>query len=156
MARIQAAASAAIDAPAGDVYAILADYPGGHHQILPKRYFTDLSVERGGTGAGTVVSTTIRTFGSSRTMRMEVSEPVPGRVLAERDLVSGAVTTFTVEPADDGRGSLVRIVTEWESPGLRGQIEKLMAPPMLRRIYAEELQNLQRLARQNTRAGVLV
>jgi hypothetical protein len=61
-----------------------------------------------------------------------------------------------VEPADGGKRSNVKIVTEWETPGLRGRVEQLMAPPMLRKIYAEELQNLDRLVRQNSSAGVMV
>lgn len=44
---------------------------------------------------------------------MEVSEPLPGRILAETDRASGAVTTFTVTPQDNGARAHVEIATEW-------------------------------------------
>ena len=146
MSRIHASATAVIDAPADQVYSILADYSKGHPGILPKKYFTGLEVEKGGRGAGTIVRVELRTPGAKRSMRMEVSEPVPGRVLAERDLETGAVTTFTVEPVEDGRFSSVTIDTDYTRPGIAGIVEKMVVPGMLRRIYTEELMNLESVA----------
>lgn len=134
MSRISASATREIAASAGTIYQLLADYRDGHPRILPKKYFPSVEVERGGTGAGTLLKVTMATMGSTRTMRMEVSEPEPGRVLAERDVDGGAVTTFTVEPLGDSR-SAVTIATELSG----NMLEKLMVPPMLRKIYAEEL-----------------
>ncbi|HEX5723997.1 MAG TPA: SRPBCC family protein [Longimicrobiaceae bacterium] len=142
MPRIRAWAAATLAAPPEKVYGILADYRGGHPAILPERWFRGLEVERGGTGAGTVIRFRIRLGGSTRTVRAEVTEPEPGRVLAETDLETGAVTSFTVDPLDRGRRSAVTISTEWESPAPRAWIERLLAPPLLRRVYAEELRRL--------------
>ena len=47
-------ASARIDAAPKRVYNVIADYCNGHPRILPKQ-FSDLVVERGGFGAGTVI-----------------------------------------------------------------------------------------------------
>jgi uncharacterized protein YndB with AHSA1/START domain len=150
MPRIQATASAVIDAPPQTVYAILADYRHGHPQILPKAYFSALVVEQGGTGAGTRIRFDIRLLGTTRSVRAAITEPEPGRVLAETDLDTGAVTTFTVVPAPGGGGTDVTITTAWTASGVRGWVEGRIAPPMLRRIYTEELQNLARHAAGRT------
>ena len=147
MAQIRVAASADVDAPPQKVYAILADYQNEHPQILPDRHFSDFTVERGGKGAGTLIRFQMHVLGQSRTIRAEVSEPEPGRVLAETDLDTGAVTRFTVEPTDGGQAASVTIVTEWNRSGIMGFVERLTAPPLLRRIYDEELRNLAKRAR---------
>jgi hypothetical protein len=51
-------------------------------------------------------------------------------------------TTFTVEPAHDGR-SRVTIETRYTKPGLAGWIEGWLAPPFLRAIYRAELRQLE-------------
>jgi hypothetical protein len=148
MAHIRVASTAIIDSPAPSVHAILADYRHGHPAILPRQSFPALEVERGGTGAGTVIRVTMRVLGAERTFRMEVTEPEPGRVLVEKDLASGATTTFTVEPEGGGGRSRVTIATEWTRPGLAGFVEKLLAPGALKRIFAQELELLQQVARR--------
>jgi uncharacterized protein YndB with AHSA1/START domain len=155
MPQIRAAASATIDAPPQKIYSILADYRNGHPKILPKQ-FTRLEVERGGRGAGTLLLVEMRSLGGTRSIRMEVSEPEPGRRLVETDLDSGLVTTFTVVPQKNGRSASVSIVTEWDSQGVRGWIERLFAPSMLQKIYSEELRNLARVARSDMKSGMLV
>ena len=152
MSAIRVSASAVVDAPPGVVYSVLADYRTGHPLILPPRTFRDLTVERGGTGAGTVISFSMRVLGVTRSFRAEVTEPEPGRTLVETTVGSGEVTTFTVDPAEDGRSS-VTITTEWTPRGLAGFVQRLLAPPMLRRIYAEELRNLARVASERAGAG---
>lgn len=135
--------TATIDAPAAAVYAILADYHDGHPAILPAPYFTGLIVIEGGYGAGTVAETTMNVFGARRTYLMAVSEPEPGRVLREEDAAAGLVTVVTVDPVDEGRRSQVTFLTTSRvSPGLKGWLEKLMNPPITRRIYREEMQLL--------------
>ena len=75
--------------------------------------------------------------------RLTVSEPEPGRRLVEADPDAGVQTTFLVEPRDGGRRSHVTIAIETEaSPGLIGQVERLMVPLMTRRILRKELQLL--------------
>lgn len=96
----------------------------------------------------------MRVLGQARTFRAKVSEPEPGWVLAETiPDERGLVTTCTVEPLDDGRRSRAAIATVWTSRGLRAIMERLLAPRMLRRIYAEELQNLARVAARKSSTG---
>ena len=146
MSVVRVSSSASISSPARSVYALIADYRGGHPRILPPRYFPRLEVESGGTGAGTVIRFEVRLLGSTRTVRAEVSEPKPGEVLVETDLATGVRTRFVVLPRAGGRESLVTIETEWEASGLRGWVERLTAPPLLRRVYAAELAQLGQVA----------
>jgi hypothetical protein len=141
MSILHTSATTFVSAPADRVYALLRDYHGGHARILPPRWFSGMHVEEGGTGAGTRLRVHMRVLGRERVMRMEVTEPDPGRVLAERDVDTGAVTTFRVAPS--GGGTRVTIATEWmPARGVRGWMERRTAPRLLRRIYAEELQRL--------------
>lgn len=131
---------------AAAVYGILADYHEGHPAILPRRYFTHLDVEEGGHGAGTVIRYGLKLGGRVNEATAEVSEPSPGRVLAERVLDErGTLTTFTVDPLAGGRVR-VTINTSWTATGVRGWIERMLAPLLLRRIFREELANLERHA----------
>jgi hypothetical protein len=97
-------------------------------------------------GAGTVHSFRLAAGGRTRAYRMRVDEPEPGRVLTESDQLSSAVTTFTVTP--EGPGCRVRIETRWQGAGgVGGFFERLFAPRVLRRIYVDELERLDRYAR---------
>jgi hypothetical protein len=142
MAALRASGSAVVDAPPDAVYALLADYRDGHPRILPPEYFSGLEVERGGVGAGTVIRFNVRLLGQTRAVRAAITEPEPGRVLDETDLETGALTRFVVEPVEGGRRARVTITTTWATPGLRGAVERLIAPPLLRRVYAAELGRL--------------
>ena len=120
MSHVHTEASGVISMPPDKVYAILADYRAGHPNVLPKAYFKSLSVEQGGIGAGTTIHVQLSVMGIRRESHMRVSEPEPGRVLAETDVQTGLVTTFIVDPAPAGQSTL-RITTDWESaPGLAG------------------------------------
>lgn len=152
MPQITATASAVIDAPAVRVYDILADYRHGHPRILPPQ-FSDFVVESGGVGTGTVIRFKMTMAGATRSFRAAVSEPEPGRVLVESGLESGEVTTFVVDPVDGGSRCNVIIRTEWTAPGLGGWLQRLVGPRMLRRVYAQELQNLARVAAEESSAG---
>jgi hypothetical protein len=134
-----------MDAPAGTVYHLIADYREHHRPegFLPPA-FTDLVVEKGGVGEGTVVRFTSKLGGSSQTVTAAISEPQPGRVLVETS--PGLETTFTVEPAD-GRRARVRFDTEIERGGLSGLFTRLLGPGILRRVYADELDRLEQHAR---------
>jgi hypothetical protein len=147
MPEIRVSQSAVIGAPAPIVYGIIADYRDGHPAILPRRYFEGLEVERGGLGAGTRIRFRIRAFGSARTVRADVSEPVPGRELVETDVTTGAATRFLVEPADEGRASRVTFETNWHAGGLAGWVERCLAPRFLRNVYRAELALLDAEAR---------
>ena len=149
MSQIHTEVSDIIPARPEVVYTVLTDYRVGHPAILPKPYFTELQVEQGGQGAGTVVRTRMVVMGVERIFRLTVSEPEPGRVLKEVDEQAGVVTTFTVEPLNGGQQTRVTIATDARaSPGVMGMMEKLMNPPITRRIYAEELRQLAEYVRQ--------
>ena len=142
MPRHRITTAAEFAAPAGYVYSILADYHHGHPRTLPRRWFRDFRVERGGFGTGTVIRFTMPALGMARHIRASVSEPEPGRVLLERDLASGALTTFTVEPTVRG-GSTVTISTDLTvRPGLAGRVERALTRVFLHRIFREQLARL--------------
>jgi hypothetical protein len=139
---IHAELSALIDATPEKVYGVLIDYRGGHRAILPK-VFTDMTVKQGGYGAGTKLHIQMNVYGNKMEFHQVVSEPEPGRVLVEANEDGATITTFIIEPRADGRQSYVTIQTDTKvSTGLRGVIEKWTTPPVMRRIYKEELRNL--------------
>ena len=141
--------AADLDAPAAAVYAVIADYVDGHPRILPPRAFHSLTVEQGGVGDGTVIRFATRALGRDQWLRAAITEPEPGRLLVESGLDgSTIVTTFTVEPLDGGRRAHVRFDTVWTQPGLAGWVQRLVAPSFLRGVYAEEMANLERVARE--------
>lgn len=139
----QVTASAAINAPAAQVYAILADYHDGHPRILPKPYFAACEVVRGGIGAGTIIRFQTRALGKVRNFSVSISEPEPGRVLKETDLVSGVATTFTVNPRANEKHAQVTITSELKArDGMRGRLERFLSTLLLRYIYFQELKLL--------------
>ncbi len=142
MSRIVISAERVIDAPANQVYDILADYRGGHREILPPQ-FVDYRVVEGGRGAGTLISFRVRAGGRERAYTMRASEPIRGSVLVESDTNSSLVTSFSLTPAGDGRRTRVAIRTEWQgAAGVGGFFERAFAPLALRRIYHDELDRL--------------
>ena len=144
MSRVEVSATRAIAAPPAVVYAIIADYHVGHPSILPPKWFGPLTVVEGGVGAGTRIRFSMKGMGPERPMEAIVAEPEPGRVLTETYPATGGVTTFTVEHAPGG--SLVTFHTTWQARGIAGLIERLAAPGFLRRVYKDELDQLQILA----------
>lgn len=143
-----------ISAPADVAYGIIADYRDGHPYILPPRWFRNLRVESGGVGHGTVFRFEIHAFGSTHHTRGRVTEPVPGRVIAET-YDDGVHTSFTVEPAEDGRAADVTFLTEMKTRGgLLGILERAMVRSFLGKVYAQELALLDNLARARAAARV--
>lgn len=129
-----------IDAPAEDIYAVIADYKVGHPAILPKPFFTGVEILTGGNGAGTIVYVFMKIMGVKQVFKMEVTEPHPGKILVETDKVAGVETTFTIEPGEVLNTSKVTISTYSRlNKGIRGLIEKYVNPAILRRIYKKEL-----------------
>lgn len=134
-----------VNAPASDVYRLIADYRNHHPAILASAFY-DLVVEQGGVGEGTEISYSMRVAGRSKRVRAVVTEPDPGRIISETDSERGAITSFVV--AREGDRSRVRIETEFESlSGIRGWFERRFAPAMLRKYFVEELENLDTYAR---------
>lgn len=155
MGQIKAHLAAVLNARPEDVYATIADYRQGHPNILPKRNLYDLQVEQGGYGAGTTIRFKSRMLGVEQSFYQRVSEPEPGRVLAEQDIDSprNEVTTFSVLPVEQGRKAQVEIATTMNaSPGVAGMVERAIVPAALRRIYREELGLLEAVARKRDTA----
>ena len=145
MAAIHLSAERTIDAPPATVYAYIADMREHHPRFLPDA-FSDFGVESGGVGAGTVTRFKLTAGGRSRDYRMQIAEPEPGRVLTESDTESSLVTTWSVDP--EGTVSRVRIATTWEGAGgIGGLFERMFAPRVMHRLYADELARLNAYAR---------
>ncbi len=144
MSKIHVVQDGLVNAPPVDVYRFIADYKHHHPNFLPAA-FSDVKVERGGIGAGTELSFKVKVGGQSRSMRVRIDEPEPGRVLTESDLDSDTVTSFTVEPA--GSVSRVTIETISYSKGIRGLAERAIVPRVLRQMFADELARLDQYAR---------
>jgi len=144
--------SAVLHADPKRVYSTIADYREGHPRILPPQ-FRGLVVEKGGVGQGTVVRFEMHLLGSTRTMRGTVSEPEPGRVLAETyEDSQRTVTSFTVEPVAEK--SKVTIATAMDLPrGPLGAIQRGIIARLLRPIYVKELQLLEAVASDRRTAG---
>ncbi|HSK18580.1 MAG TPA: SRPBCC family protein [Longimicrobiales bacterium] len=147
MAEPDLSAAADIDAPPHVLYAILADYNEHHPRILPRPPFESLTVEQGGTGAGTVIRVGIRLLGRLQSYRATVTEPEPGRVLVETN-ENGYATSFTVDPRADGASATVTIATKLSGRGgISGAIERRFVTWLLRPVYTRELENLAAVAR---------
>ena len=143
MGRARAHAEQLIDAPPAAVYAVLADYTTQHPQIMPASLFSNLTVESGGVGAGTVFHITLRMLGRRQRLHMRVGEPEPGHLLTETNLDTGVVTRFSVASQDGGRRTLARISSEWETAGgPRGLADRLATPLLMGRIFARQLRQL--------------
>jgi hypothetical protein len=148
MALHRFSASLLIPAPAAKVYDIVADYREGHPRILPKPTFVSMAIERGGVGAGTVVNFQMRLMGRIEEFHSVITEREPGRVLVETNTKRGAVTTFCVEPREDGKQSYVEISTETQVPeGFRGRVQGWLTKRLLRPIYIKELKQLAELVK---------
>ena len=144
-------ADAIVNAPAARVYGIIADYRTGHPRILP-REFSDLTVEQGGVGAGTIIHFNVTVLGQTQKFRAFVTEPQPGRVLMEENVQpSPSVSTFTVDPLD-ARRTRVTIETRMSPTrgGLAGKIEQFLSKRVLRSIYTRELRLLDAVARADS------
>ncbi len=142
--QITASAERRIDAPAARVYNYIADFRRHHPNFLPSS-FSDFEIEFGGVGAGTVHRFRMTLGGRTTDYRVRVGEPEPGRVLIESDPARRMLTTFTVD-RETASSSRVRIETRWYTDGIKGAVERVVAPRMLERVYREELERLDRYA----------
>ena len=130
-----------VDAAADVVYAVFADYRQGHRLIVSPKFFRDWHVEQGGYGAGTILTYTAMALGQKTPHRAVVSEPQPGRVLVETE--ETLCTTFTVDAvgADRAKVDITTITTT--AKGMRGVVERLIMPWVLRPLYREEIRHLE-------------
>jgi hypothetical protein len=120
------------------VFDLLSDYVDGRPRVQPEA-FADWAVEEGGIGEGTVVTYTLHAAKRQRPYRLEVSEPEPGRVLAEDDTTSTFAQTWTVEPVATG-GTRVAVACSWQGAGgVGGIFEGIFAPKGVTRLYEQIL-----------------
>ena len=153
MANITIHESAVIDAPPTVVYGIVADYNEKHPAILPKPEFESIKVTKGGIGTGTEFDMTMIVMGQTTHSHVLVTEPEPGRVLVEADPESGTVTTFTVEPVAGTEKTHLTFDTEMRaSAGIKGLVERLLVPRVLRGLYKREFANIQQYVKDNALA----
>lgn len=146
--------SEVINARPEAVYAVFSDYRVAHQAVLPKPYFTEMLVTRGGQGAGTETLLKMTIFGQNFTYHQVVTEPEPGRVLMETDHEQNVVTTFTFDPVGDGSQTHLTIVTEMPSkPGVSGWIESMITPRVMGNIYKKEVGLLKDYLRQQASTG---
>lgn len=143
MSRFNISASAIIPTQAQHVYGIIADYRNGHPHIIPPKYFRNLVVEEGGIGAGTKIRFEMIMFGKAQQAQSVITEPEPGRVLVESTTDGMAVTSFIVDPVEDGKASKVTISTEMKSMGF---VANALIKFLFKRIYREELALLEKYA----------
>lgn len=137
------AVSKTIPARPALVHAVIADYRVGHQAILPRPYFQELIIEKGGQGAGTELIIHMEVMGDKLSYHQVVEEPEPGHILIERELDKAQFTRFTFEPRQNGQATELTIYTEYELPkGISGWIEGIMARLFLNNLYKKELQNL--------------
>jgi len=139
-----------IDSSPDVVYSIIADYNNAHPKILPKPPFISLKVERGGIGAGTEMLVQMKMFGKVQTFHAVVTEPVPGKTLVEIT-DTGYITTFSVEPEDNGKNCLVTFTTELAHySGLKKKFEFWLTSKLLQPVYKRELDILDSEAMKQT------
>ncbi len=139
-------AAKVISSSADRIYRVIADYEEGHPLILPRPPFVSMDVVRGGFGAGTEIVLKMRVLGKTKSLHGVVSEPTPGRVIAERYTGANMTTTFTLEPRADDTATTVTIATDMQvRSGLRGVIERWLATRLLYPVYRRELDQLARV-----------
>jgi hypothetical protein len=85
----------------------------------------------------------VKAGGRTQSIKAVISEPKPGHTLVET--AAGLVTTFIVEPLD--QGARVRFETVIDEGGLSGLLTRLFAPRLLRPLYADEQRRLEEYAR---------
>ena len=143
-----------VHATPAEVWAILMDYRGAHARILPKPAFSEYIVESGGSGEGTIFRLAFTVAGKTRHLHQHVLAPELGRILVERDIDGVGQTTFRLTPLEGGTSTQLDILTEVPSrAGLLGVVERALARlvvPAMRKIYDEEIDNLDRLAQAPT------
>ena len=156
MSQIHTQAEAVLNARPEAIYDAIADYKHGHPNIIPPERFSDLLVEEGGYGEGTIIRFKVKTFGAVLNMYQRVSEPEPGRVVVEQDIDSprNAITTFTVIPMENKQQARVIIATVMNlSPGLTGVVERLLIPRLNQSTYRKEFQLLEAFAQKQGTAA---
>jgi hypothetical protein len=91
-ARVSLEVERTVDAPMERVWAPLRDYRFARPRFSTE-HFGDYAVQAHGEGAGTVIADRLRVGRHRGRHVISVQEPVPGRMLRERDRTSALVST---------------------------------------------------------------
>jgi hypothetical protein len=152
MAHIQVKSERLINARPENVYALLSDYKSKRPQLLTPN-FLNYTLEKGGQGQGTIIRYRLHAANRERDYRLNIDEPVKGKIITERDSNSSLVNTWTISPLSDGTRTRVSIINEWEGgSGVKGFFERTFAPLGLKSIYGQILGMVSLLASGETPA----
>lgn len=142
MAEISVAALAMVDAEPEEVRGSISDYRDFRPKILTVR-FSGYEVIEGGTGAGSRVRWTLNPGRWTKHWAQDwdiTAEEVDG-ALVEHDAQSGAVMTWTVVPAPEGR-SAVKLELRFKAPGGLGGLRARSRASKLQYLYGQTLNEL--------------
>jgi hypothetical protein len=140
--------SAEVNVPAAAAYTIIADMKH-HDRITPKPPFGPLTIERGGVGAGTVISFQVTFFGRTDNCRSTIAEPQPGRVMVETETVRNTVSTFTVDPLGSKRSRVTISCLFQTRRGIAGAVEGWLVKRLMTPVLIEELRLLEEYGQTN-------
>jgi hypothetical protein len=122
-----------VDAPMERVWALLRDYRVARPRLLTE-HFGDYAVRERGEGAGTVIEYRLRVGRHQGRHVISVQEPVPGRMLRERDRSSAWVSSWTLTPGGEGERTVVRLVVALRDPQIGGWLARVRVRRALRRL----------------------
>ena len=139
--RVSVEVERTVDAPMERVWALLRDYRVARPRLLTE-HFSDYAVQERGEGAGTVIEYQLRVGRHQRHYVIAVQEPVPGRMLRERDRTSALVSTWTLTPGGEGERTVVRLAVALRDPQTRGWLARVRARRALRRLCGQLLEHV--------------
>ena len=132
-----------INAPRKAIYDVIADYHIGHNAILPRPFFSDIVVEEGGYGDGSLISFDITLGGQTVPYRQRVSELENGRIIQEANVHDEGITQFILDPIGDGTKTEVTIYVQLVEPtGIFAFLERWITIAFSRWLFNKELNNL--------------
>jgi hypothetical protein len=140
-ARVSVEAERTVDAPMERVWALLRDYRVARPRLLTE-HFSDYGVQERGEGAGTVIEYRLRLGRHQGRHVIAVQEPVPGRMLRERDRTSALMSTWTLTPGGDGERTVVRLAIQLRDLQISGWLSRLRARRALRRLCVQLLERI--------------
>jgi uncharacterized protein YndB with AHSA1/START domain len=140
-ARLSVEVERTVDAPMERVWALLRDYRVARPRWLTER-FSDYAVQERPEGAGTVIEYQLRVGRHQRRHVIAVQEPVPGRMLRERDRTSAFVSTWTLTPGGEGERTVVRLAVALRDPQTSGWLARVRARRAVRRLCGQLLEHV--------------
>lgn len=134
--------SKVINAPRQAIYTVIADYRVGHNAIVPRPFFSDIVVEEGGYGDGSLISFEITVGGQTVPYRQRVSELENGRIIQEANVDNDGITQFILDPVGDNKTE-VTIYIQMEKPtGMFAFMERWITIAFSKWLFNKELNNL--------------